>query len=158
MISILGIAACASGHAIPRVALPVEAAAPSPVAGYDWFYDDGPDEVRLTYGVESSDDVRLSLACRPGSSALSLTAETHGGTSAIVLESGGETERFTARSEPSALSDGEFLTADGPSKAPVFLRFRRLGWLAIWEGETRTILAAHPQSTAGIERFFTRCA
>jgi hypothetical protein len=73
------------------------------------------------------------------------------------IESGGETERFPAEAEPSQVNDGVFLSAEAPADAPVFLRFRRLGWLAMWQDGTRQAYAPHPASAPNIERFFAFC-
>ena len=75
----------------------------------------------------------------------------------IHLESGGDTARIRAASEPSIIHDGVFLTADAAADEPVFLRFRRLGWIALWRGDEREPLAAHPQTLPQIERFFAFC-
>ena len=51
---------------------------------------------------------------------------------------------------------GEVL-AEAPTTPPVFLRFRRLGWLGLHDVEGRVLMVAHPASTDGIERFFAYC-
>ena len=49
------------------------------------------------------------------------------------------------------------MTADAQTKDQVFQRFRRLGWLALWQGDDRETLAAHPGSLSSVERFFAAC-
>ena len=75
----------------------------------------------------------------------------------IYLESGGETERFRAEGEASQLTDGDFLTAETATAIPVFQRFRRVGWLAQWEGQKRETYVPHPAAVPVIERFFAFC-
>jgi hypothetical protein len=155
----LGVAACATVEA-PTEPVPEVAAsgAPAPVADHDWFYHRDGSEARLVYGLRESDDLRLGLDCSQGSGRLALSAV--GGPDAkpeIHIEAGGETERFAARSEPSELHEGVFLTAEAAANAPVFQRFRRIGWLALWLDGERQAYAPHPESTPNIERFFAFC-
>jgi hypothetical protein len=138
-------------------ASPPLASAPAPVAGQDWFYHVDGGEARLAYGVEASDDLRLGLSCARGAGRLELSTHTQRAASDIHLESGGETERFPARSEPSELDDGVFLTAEAATAVPVFQRFRRVGWLAQWQDGARQVYAPHPVSAGDIERFFAFC-
>lgn len=151
----LSAAACATVEPPPPAP---PASAPAPVAGYDWFYHPDGGEARLVYGLAESDDLRLGMDCRQGSGRLMLSAV--GGPAAdpeILVESGGETERFAARSEPTQLHDGVFLTAEAAADAPVFLRFRRTGWIALWQDGERQAYAPHPESAPNIERFFAFC-
>lgn len=155
----LGTAGCASMMPAPAANTPtVVAAAPQPVEGYDWFYhEDGP-EARLAYGLETSDDLRLGLDCARAGGELTLSAIGPKGAAAeILVEAGGETERFAAQSEPSELHDGVFLTAQADAGTAVFQRFRQVGWLAVWQGETREAYAPHPGSRENIEKFFIFC-
>lgn len=155
----LGAAACTT------VETPVEPApgvvstgAPAPVADHDWFYHRDGGEARLVYGLAESDDLRLGLDCAQGSGRLALSAVA--GPDArpeILVEAGGETERFPAQSEPSQLHDGVFLTAEARADAPVFQRFRRVGWLALWLDGERQAYAPQPDSAPNIERFFAFC-
>jgi len=155
----LGAAAC-STVAPPVAPAPavVSSGAPAPVADHDWFYHRDGEEARLVYGLAESDDLRLGLDCSQGSGRLALSAV--GGPDAkpeIHVEAGGETERFAARSEPSELHEGVFLTAEADADAPVFQRFRRVGWLALWLDGERQAYAPHPESAPNIERFFAFC-
>ena len=155
----LGAAACAT---LETPAEPAPAVAstgtPAPVADHDWFYHRDGGEARLVYGLAESDDLRLGLDCAQGSGRLALSAVA--GPDArpeIHIEAGGETERFPAQSEPSQLHDGVFLTAEGRADAPVFQRFRRVGWLAVWLDGERQAYAPQPDSAPNIERFFAFC-
>ncbi len=155
----LGATACASVES-PFEPAPVVASAgtPAPVAGHDWFYHRDGANARLVYGLAESDDLRLGLDCSQGSGRLALSAV--GGPDAkpeIHVEAGGETERFPAQVEPSQLHEGVFLTAETDADAPVFQRFRRIGWLALWQDGERQAYAPHPESTPNIERFFGFC-
>jgi hypothetical protein len=156
----LSIAACATVEsAAPGTAPPpVAGVAPAPVEGYDWFYHVDDDSGRLAYGLAESDDLKLGLECTGGSGRLALHAIAEKGAKPeIHVESGGETERFRASSEPSQLHDGVFLTAAATTTAPVFQRFRRVGWLAQWRDGEREGYAPQPESAANIERFFAFC-
>ncbi|WP_372706965.1 hypothetical protein [Brevundimonas sp.] len=163
-VTILGLTACAGG---PRPVAKTEPAsapfsgppsAPLPIADHDWFFSAEDDNARLAYGLEASDDLRIGLDCGRASGRLELSAMAAAGSeSAIRVESGGDTELYLARSEPSELNDGLFLTADATTKDPVFQRFRRLGWLALWRDGTRETYAPHPATRPDIERFFTFC-
>lgn len=155
----LGAAACAT---LETPAEPAPAVAstgtPAPVADHDWFYHRDGGEARLVYGLAESDDLRLGLDCAQGSGRLALSAVA--GPDArpeIHIEAGGETERFPAHSEPSQLHDGVFLTAEARADAPVFQRFRRVGWLAVWLDGERQAYAPQPDSAPNIERFFAFC-
>ena len=148
------LAACSS----TRVSAPVtSASAPIPVEGYDWFLNQDGDDARLAYGMEASDDLKVGMDCRRGSGRLELSAPGPNGAKDIHLESGGETERFASLAEPSELHDGVFLTAEADADTPVFQRFRRLGWLAVWHDDQRQTLAPHPQSAGNVEKFFVFC-
>jgi len=155
----LGASACATVETPAELApVVVSSGAPAPVADHDWFYHRDGEEARLAYGLAESDDLRLGLDCRQGSGRLALSAV--GGPDAkpeIHVEAGGETERFAARSEPSQLHEGVFLTAEAAADAPVFQRFRRDGWLALWLNGERQAYAPHPESAPNIERFFAFC-
>ena len=133
------------------------ATAPAPMPGYDWFLHREPEHDALAYGVASSDEVKLQLSCRAGSGALELAAMLEKPSRELHLESGGDTERYSAHSEAAGITDGNYAQAEARTKDPVFQRFRRLGWIALWEGEERRMYAAHPQSRADIERFFAAC-
>ena len=154
----LGVGACATVEAPAEPLRETTSSTPAPVAGYDWFYHLDSGEARLVYGLAESDDLRLGLDCRRGSGRLLLSAI--GGPDAkpeIHVEAGGETERFPARSEPSELHDGVLLTAEAAADAPVFQRFRRVGWMALWQDGERQTFAPHPGSRPNIEQFFTVC-
>lgn len=155
----LGAAACATVESpVESAPVVVSSGSPAPVANHDWFYHRDGEEARLVYGLAESDDLRLGLDCRQGSGRLALSAV--GGPDAkpeIHVEAGGETERFAAQSEPSELHEGVFLTAEAATNAPVFQRFRRVGWLALWQDGERQAYAPHPESTPNIERFFAFC-
>jgi len=135
-----------------------EGPAPTPIAGYDWHFNAHPDGAALAYGVAESDDVRLSLHCETGTPGLMLYKDVEEGTEPVIhLESGGETERFPADSQPSMLSGGVILSASADPAHPVFQRFRRVGWIASWVGDRREAYAAHPGSEAAVESFFSAC-
>src|SRR5690606_24670603 len=112
----------ALGACAPTVAPMATSAAPLPVAGYDWFLNEDPDEPRLSYGLAQSDDVPLSLMCAPGSGkiGLSLAADRTPQRLAVTLESGGDTETFPARVEEAVIHDGVHLVATAPASHPVF--------------------------------------
>jgi hypothetical protein len=152
---LLSVAACAT---VEPPSMPVAAGAPQPIDGYDWHFSGDDEAARLAYGVEASDDLRLGIDCRRGSGRLELSANApKGAKPEIHLESGGETERFPAASEPSQVHDGLFLTAEASATEPVFQRFRHEGWLAIWHGDARDPLAPHAGTRPQIERFFAFC-
>lgn len=153
--AVLAVAACATVE--PRAPEISAASAPEPVAGYDWFYHVDADLASLAYGLKDSDDLKLGLECSRGAGKLELSALAPSGSRDIYLESGGDTERFAAQGEPSHLHDGDFLTARSKADAPVLQRFRRVGWLAQWQGEQRETYVAHAASVADIERFFSFC-
>lgn len=154
----LGAAACASVEPAAVEPTPVAASAPLPVEGYDWFFHPDDTAARLAYGVAESDDLKLGLDCQRGSGRLELTTLADDGDKAeIHLESGGDTERYPAKSEPSLLHDGVILTAEAGTGEPVFQRFRRIGWVALWRGGEREVYVPHPPSEPVIERFFAFC-
>lgn len=162
MISGLSLAMSACAPMIPSStdlsSSPVSTATVAPVPGYDWFLHLDGSEARLAYGLRDSDDLRLGMDCRRGSGRLELSAT--GAARArpeIHIESGGETGRYPAESEISELHDGVFLTAHANTTAPVFQRFRSVGWLAHWQDGDRHAYAAQRGSRETIERFFAFC-
>lgn len=152
------LAACATTPAAPPPPSAGPGATPAPVEGYDWiFHEDGGD-ARLVYGVAESDDVRVALDCARGAGRLDLTALAGPGAEpAIVLESGGETERFAAAVEEDLVHDGLILSAAAEADRPVFRHFRQVGWLALWQDGVREAYVPHPGSADRIERFFAFC-
>lgn len=134
-----------------------EPASPAPVAGYDWHLTADEGIVLLAYGIAESDELKLGLQCGTGSGRVDVTSTGPSGARTILLESGGETERLDALGEPSELHEGDLLTAQAGADAPVFQRFRRLGWMAQWIGDRREAYASQPGSQAGVERFFALC-
>lgn len=149
-------AACATTRPVATGVAPLTSA-PAPLEGYDWFLHEDGDEARLAYGLEESDDLRLGLDCRRGAGHLALSAVGEAGSHEIVVESGGESQRFPALAEPSEVNDGVFLTAQTRTSAPVFQQFRRVHWLAVGTGAARQGYAPHPAAASSIERFFVFC-
>jgi len=150
------LAACATTPA--PSASPSTGPAPLPVEGYDWIFHEEAGEARLVYGVAESDDVRVALDCGRGAGRLALTALAGPGAEPVILlESGGETERFAATAEEDLVHDGLILSATAAADTPVFRRFRQVGWLASWQDGVREAYAPHPGSADRIERFFAFC-
>lgn len=160
-LAVLSLTASACATAAPDAPPPATTASsgsPTPVEGYDWFFHADEDAARLAYGLAESDDLRLGLDCNRASGQLSLSGvASDEAKPEFHIESGGETARFPAESEPSQLHDGVFLSAEAPADAPVFQRFRRVGWLALWQDGKRQAYAPHPASAPDIERFFAFC-
>jgi hypothetical protein len=156
---VLGAGACATVEpsASPEPP-PAAGGAPAPTAGHDWLFSADDDTARLAYGVPESDGLKLGFDCRRSSGRLEIvTLGPEGAKAEIFVESGGETRRFAARSEPSQLDDGVLLTADASTAEPVFQRFRRLGWMALWRDGVREAYAPQPGSGGVIEDFFAFC-
>jgi len=157
----LTLAACNTIGSAPATPETASSGSPAPVEDFDWFvYVDG-GEATLAYGVDETDNTPIMLDCRQASGRVRLSAAA-GADAAheFHLESGGETERYPAQAEPAEhldLYDGTFLTAEAKTSEPVFQRFRRVGWLAVWEGGERHAYAPHPGSADRIERFFAFC-
>lgn len=150
----LGAAACATVEPRPS---PV-ASAPPPIEYHDWFFGTEEGLAGLSYGLDESDDVWLSLTCRPGSGRLELTRPVDTGHPlTISVESGGETGTYRATSEPSELHDGVFLVAEASASDPVFRRFRQTGWMIVQGPGYRDAMVPQPGSAPHIERFFTFC-
>ena len=155
-VAALSLTACAP--ALKTDLAGVSSGAPVATPGYDWHLNEDAEEASLSYGMAETDDVPLDLSCRPGSGALQiLQAVAEGHPRAIALESGGDTETYPAKAEPSALHDGLDLTAEARASDPVFLRFRKLGWLAAYGPDYRTPLVAQRGSDQSIDRFFALC-
>lgn len=152
-------AACATVEkpAAPAPIAAAEPSAPQPIAGYDWHLNTSDGAAQLAFGVAESDDLKLGFHCDAGSGRLDMTAIAPSGTRTILLESGGDTERFPATAEPSEVGEGDLLTASTDTDAPVFKRFRQLGWIALWTGDQRETLVPHPGSENRVDRFFALC-
>lgn len=150
------VSACATAPALAPSAPAM--AAPAPMAGYDWFFNTDDDQGDLAYGVAESDDLKLGFSCARGAGQLEIMAMADpGARPEILLESGGETERWPAKAEPSHISDDDLLTAMARADTPVFLRFRQEKWIALWRNGAREAYAAHPESTDQVDRFFAFC-
>ncbi|KQY75330.1 hypothetical protein [Brevundimonas sp. Root1423] len=158
-LAVLALTASACATAAPDSPSPTASSgSPVPVEGYDWFFHVDEDAARLAYGLAESDDLRLGLDCARASGRLSLSGMAQNASKPeFYLESGGETERFPATAEPSQVNDGVFLSAEAAADAPVFRRFRQLGWLAMWQDGARQAYAPHAHSAPNIERFFAFC-
>ncbi|WP_333590770.1 hypothetical protein [Brevundimonas sp.] len=151
------LAACSTASP-PQRPITTTGGAPAPVEGYDWFLNEDGAATQLVYGLHESDDVRLTLACERADGRLEVSAHgPTGGPAEIHLESGGETERLHAKAEALEISDGDWLTAAARTSDPVFQRFRRVGWIALWQGGERHAYAPHADSAGRIEQFFGRC-
>lgn len=149
----LGAAACASVEPAPPTA-----PALAPIPGYDWIFHTDGDAANLAFGVDESDDVWLALGCDRNSGRVRLTQPVPDGHPQVIsLESGGDTETYPAASEESVLHEGVFLTAEAPAADPVFQRFRRMDWLAVYGPGYRHPMVPHPGSEDRIERFFAFC-
>ena len=132
--------------------------APSPIPGYDWHLTANGGESRLVYGMAESDASVIGLSCADGSGQVELFSDVDTAAPAeFHMESGGDTTRVAASSEPSAMTGGQYLTAETGAGDAVFRRFRSTGWLALWRGDERTVLAAQPGSSDNVDRFFAAC-
>lgn len=152
-------AGCATVSPDPATSNLASTGAPRPIDGHDWFFTAEGTDAKLAYGVADSDDLKLGMECVKGTGLLDLTASADDGAAPeIHIESGGDTERYVAAAEPAGVHDGLVLTAQAQADAPVFQRFRRLGWLAVWQGEDRQTYVPQPASADRIERFFAFCA
>lgn len=151
------LSACANGGVATLAPQTASTGAPAPTPGYDWLLDQDGQEVTLAYGQPNSDDLKLQLICQGGTGRLQLAAVFDKPARVLHVESGGDDERYPARSEPAGIHEGQYVTADATAKDPVFQRFRRLGWLALWQGDSRETLVAQPASQPNVERFFTAC-
>lgn len=156
-----GLGACSTIGGDSPLPAPVTAStssAPLPKPGLDWFFHQTEPDATLAYGVANSDDVSLGLSCRAGTGDLWLWRDTQAqDTRELYLESGGDTERYPAETEPSAMTGGVFLSATARTSDPVMQRFRRTGWIALHEDGVRDVLVAHPENQTGIESFFAVC-
>lgn len=153
----LAVAAC-STKPVPPSENAVPSGVPQPIPGYDWFLSTDGSQAKLAYGADRSDDLKLSLECTSGTGQFDLTASAaNGAAPEIHLESGGDTERYPALAEPAVVHEGLVLTAQASSDAPVFQRFRRLGWMAAWHGDIRETYVPQPASAGRIVQFFALC-
>lgn len=157
LLALSALAACATHGVAPVPAPTADAGAPRPLLNYDWHLSLEAEEAALAYGVANSDEVKLQIRCSSGSGALDLAAVLEKPARRLRLESGGDTQDYSAVSEEAGITDGHYVQASAGAKDPVFQRFRRLGWIAVWDGDGRRTYAAHPQSMADVDRFFVAC-
>lgn len=153
-LGVLTLGACATS---PVTTDSASSGAPAPVSGLDWRLTQDGGEAKLAFGSEASDDLELALECAAGAGRVAIMAPGIEGERELHLESGGDTERYRAEAEPLGVRDGVFLTTETGAKEPVLQRFRTLGWIARWRGQTREVYTAHPATTHDIERFFATC-
>ena len=152
----LSAGACAIVEPVPAPALIVSA--PAPIEDHDWFFSTDGDQAGLSYGLNESDDVWLSLGCRRGSGRLDLIRPVEAGHPlTISVESGGEAGVYPATPEPSELHDGVFLVAQARARDPVFQQFRQTGWMVVLGSNDRNTMVPYPGSEPNIERFFAFC-
>lgn len=152
----LGASACATVERTP--ASVTVAAAPDPIENHDWYFGSDEGQAGLSYGLDESDDVWLSLSCHQGSGRLELSRPVDSGHPLeISVASGGETATYPAVSEPSELHDGVFLIAAANTRDPVFQHFRQTGWMTVQGPGYRDAMVPHPASRPNIERFFSFC-
>jgi hypothetical protein len=161
-VSALALTLTACATAPTPVEVPVETVvaspAPQPIDGYDWFLQGSEGNSSLAYGVADSDDLAISMDCQSGTRRVQVTLSAAADAEPVILlESGGETERLQAQSNPSEWSDGVFLTAEARSDLPVFQRFRDLGWMAVWEHGERFVYVPHEASRDLARQFLARC-
>lgn len=159
------LAACATRpEAEPTTAMDPVVSTPSPVAGLDWRWSLIPNDLlspsagtpRLAYGAPQSGDLVLAIDCRRGDDKFDLLALSDAeGPDEILLESGGDTERYPAEAE--SFQEGRTLRASADRGDPVFKRFHDTGWMAIWFDGRREMMAAHPEGRTHIARFFADC-
>lgn len=159
----LGLMACTTTAPAPTLIAEVApvvppAAAPQPIAGFDWFLNTDGRESSLAYGMANSDDIRVSLDCRHNSRSVNVMVPAPSGAEPVILlESGGETERLRATSEPSDLFDGDLLVAEAATNSPLFQRFGDVGWLAVWEQGDRHTYVPHPGAQDYARQFLAKC-
>lgn len=152
----LGAAACATAPATPAPATELASSGiPVPLEDHDWFFNAADEQASLMYGAKDSDDIWIVLTCEARSGALKVLQPALS-PRPIQLESGGDTETYAAEALPDELHD-LMLSAPARTDEPVFLRFRRVGWLAVHGEAGRVTMAAHPGSERGISDFFTFC-
>lgn len=156
---VLGAAACASVERGPPVPTPpVIVSAPAPIENHDWFFGDEDDEAGLSYGLDESDDVWLTLSCHRGSGRLELSRPVGAGHPAeIFVESGDRAATYPAVAETSELHEGQLLIAEAGAGDPVFQQFRQTGWMIVQGPDYRDALVPQPESGSRIERFFAFC-
>ncbi|WP_420471472.1 hypothetical protein [Brevundimonas sp. FT23042] len=158
----LALAACGTTSQ-PGMALgEASTGSPQPVEGFDWVLHQDGDMAKLAYGVDETDNTPIQLLCERTSGQLTLNAEVaNDAAHEFHLESGGETERYPARAErgepEEIFGNVLFLNAEAKTSDPVFLRFRRVAWLAVWQHGERHAFASHPGSEQRVERFFAFC-
>ncbi len=154
---VLGTAACATDVPAPAPSPPI-LSPPAPIENHDWFFGTEDGQAGLTYGRDESDDIWLGLSCRRGSGRLELSRpvdDRHPLT--LTVESGGESARYPATSEPSELHEGVFLIAEAGTGDPVFRQFRQTGWMSVIEPNGRHAMVPHPATEPDIGRFFAFC-
>jgi len=151
--ALLGLGACATASSTESVA----SGAPVPVAGLDWRLTQDGGEAKLAFGSEASDDLELAFECTAGVRQVAIMAPGSDGDRELHLESGGAAERYRAEAEPLGVREGVFLTASADAEDTVLQRFRSLGWIARWQGETRETYVAHPATIGEVDRFFGAC-
>jgi len=150
------LSACATqrdGHSAPSPA------PPGPAPGLDWIFHAEEDSAELMYGTPESDDLHLGLECRGGGDpVIGLTRVAPEGAAAeIVLQSGGQTQRYAANSEPDDLGGGVILTSRLARKSdPVIQALKTTGWLTILQdGPDEHLIPQH--NTTAVADFFQWC-
>ncbi|MFN3582372.1 hypothetical protein [Phenylobacterium sp.] len=130
--------------ALGACAHPVAPAPPGPQMA--WGLTESPDEAKLAFGQEDTDNIILMLACRPQSDAVlvSLIDFDKRDRPVMVLEAGRTSSRHEALAQPDMITDGYIVEATTSAGDPALGRFAAGEPLSVRVGARRTHLPAAP--------------
>ncbi|WP_041373200.1 hypothetical protein [Phenylobacterium zucineum] len=111
-----------------------------------WGLTESPDEAKLAFGQEGTDNVVLMLACQPrsGQVLVSLVALERRERPTLILKAGEASTRHPAVAEPNMITDGFIVEATTGADDPALRSFAAGEPLTVGIGGRRTHLPAAP--------------
>jgi len=126
-----------------------------------FFVGDNPDEgLKLVYGRDGTDDVRLMLECRPGSRTIQIIDAGHPGAhrgQPLILTSDGVRSTLPATIEADETAEDPEVIAHAAPDLPALAGFRRSGVIGVKLGSGEYTLSATASEKAEIAHFFSGC-
>lgn len=118
--------------------------------------DDG--GARLAFGLPNSDEVALTLDCKPHAGRLTVTGPLEPGASKLVLVSGGAVAEITGPARADPETGLKMISGAAAPRDAAFAAFARTGRLARADPSGTTALPASGRARGMVRAFLDRCA
>lgn len=113
---------------------------------------------RLAFGMPNSDEVALTLGCKPHAGRLTVTGPLEPGSSKLVLVSDGARAEITGPARPDPESGLNMITGAAGPRDAAFAAFARTGRLARADPSGTTALPALGRAQGMVRAFLDHCA